>query len=100
MVINKILTGTSPYEKLEKAENEQAKAKRDKGADEAQAGDRISLSEGAKLRTEAHKAAQDAPEIRREKVEAIKAKIAAGEYEIDAQKVAQKMVEEDLDLLI
>lgn len=86
--------------RIEKTEADAAKARKDKAAAKAKGGDKVSLSDEARLRTEAFQEAQSAPEVRREKVEAIKAKVAAGEYEIDNQKIAENLVKDDLDLII
>ena len=102
MEIKNLLKGQGPYDqaKIEKAEADKAKERRDKAASPETGGDRISLSDEAKLRTEALAEASRAPGVRREKVEAIKAKIQAGEYEIDKRKIAETMVKEDLELII
>ena len=53
--------------------------------------DELNLSETAKYFQLAFKAAKDAPDIRTEKVEAIKAQMEAGTYNVSAQEVASKM---------
>lgn len=101
MEINNLLGKLGPYDqtRIDKANEDAAKAKKEQAAARS-AGDRISFSDEAKLRTEALSAATSTPDVRREKVAAIKARIESGEYEIDTRKIAQKMVEEDLELLI
>ena len=47
---------------------------------------------------EGFSAALAAPEVRAERVDALKAKIAAGDYQIDARNIAEKMLKEDADL--
>ena len=59
------------------------------------AGDRISLSPEAMLRTAAHSAATQAPDVRQEKVDAIKERIAAGEYSVDSKKIAEKLLADE-----
>ena len=63
-------------------------------------GDRVSFSDEGRLRTEAYKEAMNAPEVRKDKVAEIKAKIASGEYEIDSKKIAEGLLRDDLDLFI
>lgn len=58
-------------------------------------GDRISLSPEAMLRTTAHSAATQAPEVRQEKVDAIKEQIATGTYTVDSKKIASRMLADD-----
>ena len=53
--------------------------------------DELKISETAKYFQLAFKAAKDAPDIRTEKVEAIKAQMDAGTYNVSAQEVASKM---------
>jgi len=58
-------------------------------------GDTISLSPEAKLYTEAYTGAMNAPEVRRAKVDAIKARVDSGEYQIDTEKIAAKLLQEE-----
>jgi len=58
--------------------------------------DRISLSGRAKEIAELKRQIDELPEIRAEKVEALKKAIENGTYEIDSLKVAQKILEEEL----
>ena len=58
-------------------------------------GDRISLSPEAMLRTEAHQAIAGAPEIRQDKVDAIKERIASGTYQADSRAIATKLLGTD-----
>lgn len=58
--------------------------------------DRISLSGRAKEIAELKKQIDELPEIRAEKVEALKKAIENGTYEVDSLKVAQKILEEEL----
>jgi len=58
--------------------------------------DRISLSGRAKEIAELKRQIDELPDIRAEKVEALKKAIENGTYEIDSLKVAQKILEEEL----
>jgi len=99
MEIKNLLTGLNPYERarLDKAEGQQVK-KKDESAGAQAKGDSVQFSDEAKLRTEAFKTASSTPDVRRSKVEEIKARIAAGEYEIDSRKIAENLVRDELDL--
>lgn len=61
-------------------------------------GDRVSVSATALLRTEAYKAAQNAPDIRQAKVNDIKERVDAGTYQIDSKNVASKLLQSELAL--
>ena len=63
-------------------------------------GDRVSLSDEGRLRTEAYKEAMGAPDVRADKVAAIKAQIASGEYQIDSTKIAEGILKEEIDLFV
>jgi len=63
-------------------------------------GDKVSFSDEGRLRTEAYKEAMNAPEVREDKVAAIKAQIASGEYEIDSKKIAEGILRDEIDLFI
>ena len=58
-------------------------------------GDRVSLSPEGKLRTEAFTAAMGAPDVRAEKVAALKARVQSGEYAIDGKAIATKLLQEE-----
>ena len=60
--------------------------------------DRVDISSSPDLLKSAQEALSQTPEVNMEKVEAIKEKIAAGEYPIDADRIASKMM--DLERLL
>jgi negative regulator of flagellin synthesis FlgM len=72
---------------LEKKENAQ-KTESDR--------DKVSLSEKAKEINELKALIDGIPEIRSDKVDAIKKAIDAGTYNFDSQKIAQKILEEEI----
>jgi len=61
---------------------------------------RVELSEQSKGAQKAADIARKTPEVRREKVKALKEKIAAGKYQVDGKDVADKMVKHLLSELI
>ncbi|MFV0347198.1 MAG: flagellar biosynthesis anti-sigma factor FlgM [Halodesulfovibrio sp.] len=100
MEIKNYLKALDPYQaKLDKAENAKAKGGK-RGADNAaqSSGDRVSLSNEAKLRTEAYTTALNTPDVRQDKVNAIKARVDSGEYVVDSRKVAEKLINEEVEL--
>lgn len=62
--------------------------------------DEVSMSHDALLLTEALRAAQSAPDIRQDKVEALKAAIEAGTYNINCQLIAERIASEETSLFI
>ncbi|MDR2124875.1 MAG: flagellar biosynthesis anti-sigma factor FlgM [Desulfovibrio sp.] len=58
-------------------------------------GDRVSLSPAALLHTVAHAEAGKAPDIRREKVEALKAGVESGSYVPDSRKIAAGLLKDE-----
>jgi len=60
--------------------------------------DKVSLSQEAKLYAKALNVARQSPEERSEKIAVLKEQIANNTYQPDAQKIAEKLVKEELDL--
>ena len=58
-------------------------------------GDRVSVSPEAMVRTEAYKAANAAPDVRQEKVDALKEQVSSGTYKMDSRNIAKKLLEND-----
>ncbi len=63
------------------------------GVDAGTASDRISLSGKAKEVEELKKVVSEVPDVRQDKVEAIKTSILEGTYKVDSLKVASKLLE-------
>lgn len=61
-------------------------------------GDRISVSTDAILRTEAYRVASNSPDVRQEKINSIKERIASGNYQIDNKRIASKLVQSEVAL--
>lgn len=61
-------------------------------------GDRISVSPDAMLRTEAYKVASNAPDVRQEKVNSLRERVASGTYQIDNRRIASKLVQSEMAL--
>lgn len=100
MEIRNNLNPLDPYNqaRLDKADHASSKVTGRNAADNASAGetgDRVSLSPEAMLRTEAFSAAMNTPEVRAEKVAEIKALVDAGEYEINSQAIASRLLTEE-----
>lgn len=63
---------------------------------EAASGDRVKLSQQVRELHAARAAISQMPDIREEKVTAIRAQIEAGTYKVDSEKIAAKMIAEAL----
>ena len=63
--------------------------------EEAGQGDTVSVSQDALLMTEARRTAQNAPDVRSEKVEALRIQVANGTYKPDSQLIAANLVREE-----
>ena len=101
MEIKNYLKSLDPYRtKLEQAElqSKRSAARKESDAASSSQGDRVSLSNEAKLRTEAYSTALAAPDVRQEKVDALKSKVESGEYQINSRTVAEKLLKEEQDL--
>ncbi|MDR1776721.1 MAG: flagellar biosynthesis anti-sigma factor FlgM [Desulfovibrio sp.] len=58
-------------------------------------GDRVSVSQDALLMTEARRTAQNAPDVRADKVEALRIQVANGAYKPDSKLIAQNLLREE-----
>jgi negative regulator of flagellin synthesis FlgM len=78
----------------------QDKEKNDEKAEEAakqqQKADTVELSDTAQKIQEAKKQLESIPDVREEKVARLKEQIENGTYEIDAEKIADKMLKDSL----
>jgi len=82
--------------KLVKLPDNSAAESRPEGPSPAHRKDRVSLSLQARELLKAQKALAAIPDVRADKVEAIKARIADGTYRIDSEQIAAKMIREAL----
>jgi negative regulator of flagellin synthesis FlgM len=95
---NKSLEGR---ERTQEAGRTREKAGSRSGAEaQAAASDRVELSGRSREMAKAHEAVAAAPEVRQQKVEELKASIANGQYEVDADQVAQKMIVNFLEEIV
>ncbi len=61
------------------------------------AGSQVTISERAQLMNQASEVAHNAPDVRREKVDALKAQILGGTYKIDSETIAEKLLQSHVD---
>lgn len=97
MQISKLLTGQVIGRA--KTEGPTESARRGKSG-EKRTVDKVNISSEAKTIHTAMKAAEGADDIRVDKVNEIKGLIERGEYKIDTQKIAKKIVEEEPDFFL
>lgn len=98
MTINTI-TPFSGYEaqRLEQLEQQRQEAQKSPAAQEGGT-DRISISEEGRLKASTLKAAQEADDVRADKVADLKARIEAGEYKPSGKDIAASLVKQELDV--
>lgn len=63
--------------------------------DTTRQGDTISVSQDALLLTEAHRTAQNTPDVRADKVETLRIQVANGSYKPDSKLIAANLVKEE-----
>lgn len=99
MTINTITTGINSYEstRLEKTNKKHDSAINKKRNSEQN--DTVSLSGESKLLAAGMQEAQNTPEIRQEKVAALKEQIQNDTYQINPKAIATKIVDEGFGLL-
>lgn len=90
------ITDSQTPAKLLKISDNRAAESHPKDSSPARGRDRVSLSPQARELLEAQKALAAIPDVRTDKVEEIKARIADGTYRIDSDQIAAKMIREAL----
>lgn len=96
------ITGGNPFAKIDsyvrqvRGDKSGSDATSNSSSGEVLSGDRVQLSPKAKEMQEAKRILGAIPDIREEKVAQIRKEIAEGTYQINSQKIAEKMVTESL----
>lgn len=78
---------------LEKAESQASRAER--RPEQPAAGDTVTVSHDALLLTEANRAARDSPDVRSDRVEALRIQVNNGAYKPDSRLIAANMIREE-----
>jgi len=102
MVIKSIVGDQNPYanEKIKKREpTDQQRAQQRTTKSSGETADRVVLSSEARLRGAALQSANDAPDVRRKKVDELKRQVQDGTYKPDLKKAAANLIRDDLDFL-
>ncbi|MBW2092235.1 MAG: flagellar biosynthesis anti-sigma factor FlgM [Deltaproteobacteria bacterium] len=105
MEINKFESGTKVNRYQGDAKTSLEEAKGEKQADQTTnlkepSEDRVEISVRSREIARAKELAESAPAVRQEKVEAVKAQLAAGTYQINSEDVAEKIIKESLSELV
>ncbi|WP_285907042.1 flagellar biosynthesis anti-sigma factor FlgM [Pseudodesulfovibrio pelocollis] len=102
MVIKNIAGDMTPYSNR-KIENQRTAEQQRRGQESARTSgepaDKVVLSSEARLRGAALQAANDAPDVRRRKIDDLKQQIKDGTYKPDLKRAAANLIRDDLDLL-
>ena len=93
--VNNFLDPYSNAANLEKTGDAKLKGKTGGTASESAQGDTVTVSQDALLLTEARRTAQNTPDVRAEKVEALRIKVSNGTYKPDSQLIAANLVREE-----
>jgi len=84
----------NPYKKLRKAHKNSDIGNKNNASKSEDSRDKISLSGRAIDINELKKLIHDLPEMRSDRIDALKKAIDSGNYNIDVRKIAEKMLEE------
>ena len=93
--INNFLDPYGTASNLEKSGDAKAKNRTSTQAAESSQGDTVSVSQDALLLTEARRTAQNTPDVRAEKVEALRIQVSNGTYKPDSKLIAANLVREE-----
>jgi negative regulator of flagellin synthesis FlgM len=93
--VNSFLDPYSTTASLDKSNESRLKTTADSTETSTSQGDTVTVSQDALLLTEARRTAQNAPDVRSEKVEALRTQVANGTYQIDSNRIAASLVQEE-----
>lgn len=99
MEIKNILGEVNPYSKKKVGESNRTESGKASKSSSGPGSDKIVLSSEAKLRSTALQAANEAPDVRRQKVEALREQVRNNTYQPNIKKAAANLIRDDLDLL-
>lgn len=91
---NNPIEGKDPNNKVKDITKRQDTEKKDNANKSDDRNDKISVSGKAKEINELKRLINELPEIRTDRIEALKKAIESGNYNIDSQKIAEKLLEE------
>ncbi|WP_319542883.1 flagellar biosynthesis anti-sigma factor FlgM [uncultured Pseudodesulfovibrio sp.] len=102
MVIKNIVGDQNPYanKKIERPQAKELQRTQEAVKNSGEAADRVVLSPEGRLRGAALQTANEAPDVRRKKVDELKKQVQDGSYRPDLKKAAANLIRDDLDLLV
>lgn len=80
---------------LEKSGETRGRIRAESAGSDAVRGDTVSVSQNALLLTEARRTAQNTPDVRAEKVQALRIQVANGAYKPDSRLMAASLIREE-----
>ena len=93
--INNFLDPYATASSLDKSGEAKLKNRASSACTDASQGDTVSVSQDALLLTEARRTAQNTPDVRAEKVEALRIQVSNGTYKPDSKLIAANLVREE-----
>ena len=93
--INNFLDPYATASSLDKSGEAKLKNRASSATTDAPQGDTVSVSQDALLLTEARRTAQNTPDVRAEKVEALRIQVSNGTYTPDSKLIAANLVREE-----
>jgi len=101
MVIKNIVGDQGPYanKKIDRREVANQQNAQGSAKNSGEGADRVVLSSEARLRGAALQSANEAPDVRRKKVDDLKRQVQDGTFKPDLKKAAANLLRDDLDLL-
>ena len=93
--INNFLDPYATASSLDKSGEAKLKNRASVATLDASQGDTVSVSQDALLLTEARRTAQNTPDVRAEKVEALRIQVSNGTYQPDSKLIAANLVREE-----
>lgn len=93
--INTLLDPYGTASSLDKSGEAKLKTRSSTATSDAAQGDTVSVSQDALLLTEARRTAQNTPDVRAEKVDALRIQVSNGTYKPDSKLIAANLVREE-----
>lgn len=99
MEILSILQGLKNFEKSQEARNENS-ARRSSDTSGSAKSDSVKFSSKARLYSKTMLEVRESPEARQQRIDKLKELVESGNYRPDSKKIAEKIVQHDLHLII
>jgi negative regulator of flagellin synthesis FlgM len=100
MEITQTLLALKQFDKAREANSREAERKGKASEDSVSRGDSVKISDQAKLYGRALRIANESPDVRALKVQELKQLVENGQYRPDSRRIAEKLVQHDLKMII